>query len=491
MSRRQRGPPSRPSSPSMTPPLSASTSNSNTSASPPYPTTPRRQSRYPELGRGTPRRTDTSHTYDRLEDLLRDAGYKETRVFTPESERMPPAPGPQKTLRPVGSVVNFISGLTSLGRSSSLREKEPRPRSTTPSRSNTFTHKPKQSSLPEDSPKQVHPSRHMFYNYSNDSFTSARSQPNLSRRNLPQPSPLIQPQPSRATAYLRHMASVSSMPARPSSTPAHQLTFNHQHLNAARFQEHDPAHPPLPQTWLQTVAQAVMHGGIGYVGGPQQPAEAVQSDTRGRRTDRQSLRPPDLVSRMSSRRAGRSESEVSRTRVVCHSAPGSRANSSTREDRNPNKKRKDASKSVVPSLAKTRVEDEQEWAQKPGQPSTRNPVQWGLGGIVDDVSDDDDDSDLDLRQILFPAKRQNSIRSLRKHLPELSAPQPRSGLISRVASGLSTTDYGQWDGYEDHPRPEPGRRRSVEDDDDESGLRSRGSLNGRSRSRRGLPTVWS
>ncbi len=33
-------------------------------------------------------RRGKSKTYERLEDLLREAGYKETRVFTPEAERL-------------------------------------------------------------------------------------------------------------------------------------------------------------------------------------------------------------------------------------------------------------------------------------------------------------------------------------------------------------------------------------------------------------------
>ncbi|KAJ7217491.1 hypothetical protein B0H12DRAFT_975148, partial [Mycena haematopus] len=43
---------------------------------------------YPEgVGRVPLHRRGTSKTYERLEDLLREAGYKETRIFTPETER--------------------------------------------------------------------------------------------------------------------------------------------------------------------------------------------------------------------------------------------------------------------------------------------------------------------------------------------------------------------------------------------------------------------
>ena len=55
-------------------------------------TPPRGRSRYPSsLAPDGPRvplhRRGTSKTYERLEDLLKEAGYKETRIFTPEADR--------------------------------------------------------------------------------------------------------------------------------------------------------------------------------------------------------------------------------------------------------------------------------------------------------------------------------------------------------------------------------------------------------------------
>ena len=55
-------------------------------------TPPRGRSRYPSsLAPDGPRvplhRRGTSNTYERLEDLLKEAGYKETRIFTPETDR--------------------------------------------------------------------------------------------------------------------------------------------------------------------------------------------------------------------------------------------------------------------------------------------------------------------------------------------------------------------------------------------------------------------
>lgn len=61
------------------------------------PSTPvrgRTASRYPaNLSQGEPgrvplHRRGTSNTYEAMEDLLRDHGYKETRVITPEANRI-------------------------------------------------------------------------------------------------------------------------------------------------------------------------------------------------------------------------------------------------------------------------------------------------------------------------------------------------------------------------------------------------------------------
>ena len=82
-----------PSPTQISPTLTQSTSNSasNSSSSPTGPTTPPRQcqshTRYGGLGRVPLHRRGTSKTYERLEDLLKEAGFKETRVFTPEDER--------------------------------------------------------------------------------------------------------------------------------------------------------------------------------------------------------------------------------------------------------------------------------------------------------------------------------------------------------------------------------------------------------------------
>lgn len=114
-----------PPSPTQTSPtLTQSTSNSasNSSSSPPGPTTPPRQSRsrtrYGDLGRVPLHRRGTSKTYERLEDLLKEAGYKETRVFTPEGERAEEHGGTRNAndhsnnrISGMSAVVGFLAGL--------------------------------------------------------------------------------------------------------------------------------------------------------------------------------------------------------------------------------------------------------------------------------------------------------------------------------------------------------------------------------------------
>ncbi|KAJ7190925.1 hypothetical protein GGX14DRAFT_603044 [Mycena pura] len=115
--------PSRINSPSP----SLSPSNSNSAGSSTEPTTPPSNHRghtrkpFPEsIGRVPLHRRGTSKTYERLEDLLREAGYKETRIFTPETERtVPPdeAKSPTIGAQFAGFLSNFVpSRSTSLKR---------------------------------------------------------------------------------------------------------------------------------------------------------------------------------------------------------------------------------------------------------------------------------------------------------------------------------------------------------------------------------------
>jgi hypothetical protein len=139
---------------------------------------------------------------------------------------------------------------------------------------------------------------------------------------------------------------------------------------------------------------------------------------------------------------------VSRTKVVCRSAPASRSGSRvrgareiTREDRGKEKndtvvqrgkekhmiKRRGKAKVDVPVLAKTQ-------AQNDGWSSLND----GGGEMCTSSSEDDDEGELDLARILVPPKRQNSIRSLRRHL-HLQIPP---SLVQVVTSSSASMESG-------------------------------------------------
>ncbi|KAG6899616.1 hypothetical protein C0993_008696 [Termitomyces sp. T159_Od127] len=497
------------SSPSFTQSTSL-TSASSPSTSPPLPTTPPRPSRprtrYPGLGRVPLHRRGTSKTYERLEDLLREAGYKETRVFTPEGERPEAGPGRQErdhqhqqgqggVRNSVGAFVGFLAGLmpaasrstSSLGTTANadadadadaysppasplaqndlrtahepgaaphLPALEPTPRANRrqpPSPSRTRTPVP---AFPLHPPSQ-----------SQSKSQKSAHRPSSRRPTAPVHPPRIPPAstshphrdpdaaPSRAGAYLRHIASAPNMAA------------------AAAARRSGDAGPPLPPSWLQTVARAVLAGGVGaYIGGP--PAhDAARSPTpranaKTLRAARSSLSqasprrglsdatntnanasarkgapaPPELFARIERGRAGTCAGAVSRTRVVCRSAPASRAASPVRGGggggggaaaaaaarahvHRGKRDRERRTKARVPSLASTRTEGDV-WCAGAGDAQSRYLGGWGWGEGCDErgcsseyeEEEEEEEGELDLARMLVNPRRQGSIVSLRRHL---------------------------------------------------------------------------
>ena len=332
---------------------------SNSSNSPPLPSTPpprpsRSSTRYPDLGRVPLHRRGTSQTYERLEDLLREAGYKETRVFTPEGEHedgtyheddSPAARRSKGGVREgVDAVVGFLAGLlpssttqnikpaTTTRPGSSERKNSmddptdsPVSRTHTPALSSA-TQRPLHGSTPMSSTDDIqalrtrsptigtpiphspsmtrphspyysrHPQHHVGQRTAGHLGPSQRSLAPLSRQSslraiteLPQPRhpqpvmPLVHPQPSRATAYLRRMASRPDVPERPNSTPVRPqprvcLNDDDVDIDGCRGSGVGGDRPPLPQTWLETVARAVLFGGAGvHIGGPLPPRNCKPS----------------------------------------------------------------------------------------------------------------------------------------------------------------------------------------------------------------------
>ncbi|KDR76436.1 hypothetical protein GALMADRAFT_445471 [Galerina marginata CBS 339.88] len=692
---------------------SASNSASNSSSSPPEPTTPpprvnRSRTRYPDLGRVPLHRRGTSKTYERLEDLLKEAGYKETRIFTPETERadadgdatadgegtdnrlsvvkdgmdavvgffagllpsatasktnlssagestaqyttspqdysppasplaqrytqkQPPGRGSFDMTEPPTPTTIMTSSIDSLGDPTPKANRQPTSRSTRPASAlvHSNTHPPS-AGIRDPSHLSYHPMQKQTSRGSISRSSQLQAQvppytsPNPNAYLNPSPNPnanfspnlnlnhIASPRPSRAGAYLRHVASSSSMalpaPARPSSTPVHLfsrdprsnpnrnpnakanrsrstllpgdsdsegsvLTYHRQGNGEGEDDGHEP---PLPPTWLETVARAVLFGGTGaYIGGPAQAqaqsgfvaahaagpssskvgkgqgqgqgqvlrqtrSSLSQASTRSKYSQRPTsglsdqtnttasggngtkspsflLPPPPLFTQLERGRAGGSLGEVALTRVVCRSAPGSRSGSVVRgsgvglgeakerwlgigrggQDKDKDKgnerrrgrqgKRGDE-KNRVPSLARTHVEGDV-WSagrrrrahgayghgHSASSSSGRHAGGWGVGadgesadsedseGVYYDCEDEDEDEEedgeLDLARILVPPKRQNSIKSLRKHLAtDGAAPPPPSSTgaqgklqgIARVNRGMSVGGGG--------PAPGPGPR---------------------------------
>ncbi|KAF8804518.1 hypothetical protein BYT27DRAFT_7258995 [Phlegmacium glaucopus] len=566
--------------------MSPSNSTSNSSSSPPEPATPpRARTRYPDLGRVPLHRRGTSKTYERLEDLLKEAGYKETRVFTPETERSDSGDGTggnqenRLSVRDgMDAVVGFFAGLlpgamtskTSLEPpgsggpaqlTTSLQDysppvsplttrtlqrqvvevgydltEPPTPTTMTSSIESLGEHTPRSnrhhdsrinnnsaSTVNPHAPRTYHSQRPPLLHRTSSqvSHTSQQMQKQPSRSSLHHQaiqhhSNIVSPHPSRAGAYVRHVPSTSSMPPRPNSTPAHlskpTIFVNDSDSSSAHsLRGEDSDQPPLPPSWLGTVARAVLFGGNGaYIGGPSnfiqhepprsssslRPAKAQvlrttrsslsqvssrrskqhrpstnrrsglsdQTNTSATPTSSRSafLLPPSLVSQIERGRSGRSEGEVSKTRVVCRSAPGSRNGSVTRSGDNDDGKerwrkisRRKEEKGRLPSLARTRVEgdvwdrgrSEARTRGKNGGSDNSNRYLSGWGADANSEagssasSEEEEDGELDLARILVPPKRQNSIVSLRKHLTsEAGGPRPsaHSSLKNYAARAGST-----------------------------------------------------
>ena len=348
-----------------------------------------------------------------------------------------------------------------------------------------------------------------------------------------QHSNMVSPRSPRASSYVRCMDSASFLSPRPSSTPAH-IT------RPAIFvtdNDHDDSQPPLPPSWLESVARAVLFGGSGaHIGGPSGfishhheslagPSSAKphvlrstrsslsQASTRRSKYHRQPMNrrsglsdqtnspvtpasasrnsffgPPSLFSEIERGRSRRSEGEVSRTRVVCRSAPGSRSGSLTRSgggnndgskerSRKRNNNRKKKEKGRLPSLARTQVEGDV-WEQE-----RKNETRGNYGGSdsrylsgwdadadseAGSGSEEEEDGELDLARILVPPKRQNSIKSLRKHLTSEAA-RPGHGAYSSLKyyDASAGREIGGGDGSGGHRIPRILRRRKAKDGDED------------------------
>ncbi|KZP15888.1 hypothetical protein FIBSPDRAFT_1047833 [Athelia psychrophila] len=278
--------------------------------------------------------------------------------------------------------------------------------------------------------------------------------------------PSIKPAPhsSLNTSLQRHSSSRYATQGN-----KHSMTLDDDDLHTGRRGngegEEDPsAAPPLPRTWLESVAHAVLFGGTGaHMGGPSaiSPSASSQSPSQSHSQSRSPISRSRLdvlrQSQFSSTSALSDRTNVPRqikshpppllcAQVAAYRAPsdsrispdwglqvadrgrGKRSRGKPDPPRNQKDKGKPKGKDGMPTLTNTHAHDD-EWGKTSGD-----------DGIYTSgsSSEDDDDGELDLARLLVPSKRQNSIRSLRKHLHTPSSRQRLLALPYQRASGNGT-----------------------------------------------------
>lgn len=397
-------------------------------------------------------RRGTSRKYERMEDLLREAGYKETRIFTPPERPDVEPEADDKTVRDhdsqSGGVLGFIAGLVS--RSASVTRSHsptaeldysppasPSPLARKLSRGFMTSTPPPTSTLPTPptsaSSFEANGRRNMRKIHDLQTNSHALSPPPLRRPNS------TYSEASRAKAYLRHMVSAPNIqPQRPQ-----------------RVKSNDSSRPPMPRAWLETVARAVLFGGQdAHIGGPTIALPGSCSPpSRQRLGHSQSIKSTRrIVAPLCPGRTAPPRTEVSLTRVVCRSAPASRSTSlsasrsgrlsikGSQSNLDQRGRTSQPKGEVPPSLARTRAENDG-WAWRRvdrGVGHMQLSDAWGVDPdpeeerdhtlnaepsqditLSDDEEAEGDSGELDLSRLLAappPPKRQASIRSLRRHL---------------------------------------------------------------------------
>lgn len=487
-------------------------------STPPSPTRGRMGLRYPSTlsressGRVPLHKRGKSRTYETMEDLLREAGYKETRIFTPEPEKTE-----GRTASRVGAVVGYLAGLVPGINRSDSEELSQEDTKGGELASQTWSSTPPSPlagkhtrTLPSDpgSPKDF-TTRLRTSTPGSPRFGATHGKHPFEQSLRPQPSASeslrAYAQISAAQGYLRHMASTPNITKSPRSEASDMTSARVAQRSRGRNHTREEQ-PPLPSGWLDSVTKAVL--GSSTAGAhPGQPRPSGRAQTRP---------PPRMPHRthshlalsdhtnkvrpMGSLRSQTAPGAVNTVMVVCRSAPSSRSSSrvgerlsyvadKTRTTRRARAARKSQGQETdaLPSLASTLLENDSwapQWVDGKRVPSI----------AVDDYdSSDDDDRELDLAQLLLPPKRQKSIRSLRQHLH-----RSESARALRTPSMRALEPY-ILDDDEDFAR----RRKNISKDgrthrwtpsDEGSGLEELdipGIEQHGAKQRRGLPVTWS
>ena len=450
-------------------PISTSSESLNTPRTPPRRRYPTHLSRRHDPDRVPLHRRGTSNTYERMEDLLREAGYKETRIFTPETERFP-ADGDMRrgdseggglgVKESVGAVVGFLAGLVpgqskqNVGAPPSPdlvtedQEVNPgRPHPPSPlarkvgqSSSNTSSLRSKKFTVvpPNQPSADFEPSSGSSGDSRQSHTMHGDTNPNPDQRSLRSQLSVARLQPSQSAAYnyLRHMA----------STPSIQRRRGEEDDSIVDLTER--VHPPLPIAWRDNVMAAMnMKSSVSTdtlierhrtLSRPKSARTLGAKDSRRNIRERTDERRGRTITRQRSFLAPpqihtprlASPGPVAMVNVTCKSAPGSRSASVSRgtfkggllDISQLDKAFRDKGKAVrrssrrtrpqVPSLVVTGVEGD-DWGEassEGGNTPLHNKQE------LDNDEDDDDEGELDLAKMLLHPKRQESIQSLRRHL---------------------------------------------------------------------------
>ena len=301
--------------------------------------------------------------------------------------------------------------------------------------------------------------------------------------------------PSPARAYLRHIASAPNIPRRRFLTeraPIQGARRSTSNLINNHHTRRSPT-PPMPHSWLGTVARAVLGFPGARIGGPNNisshspspsppgqsgsrnssaptsrsstvrgyrrikqkhpttPSKGTAAGLRGRSTpslptSSDSLLPPTI----SSMRSQVSPGQVVKINVVCRSAPASRSSSVVGRKLGPDSLASsylgDRSTGSVRGKGKARQSAGKKHRHKNrgrlanSGPSLRDRVEDGLssyspgdGNDYDSFSEDEDEGEVDLSKLLVHVRRQHSIKSLQRHLQRASKRHGGDGNSSDVA----------------------------------------------------------
>ncbi|EKM76451.1 hypothetical protein AGABI1DRAFT_108776 [Agaricus bisporus var. burnettii JB137-S8] len=460
--------PSPPSPSSSSPGLTQSTSNS--SGSPPQPSTPprRQNKRQIDQGRIPLHRRGTSRTYENLEDLLREAGYKETRIYTPESDRIEPHARDEEGDKPAGkvqgvraAVVGFLTALvtgagndTAASPSGQQSDEQQRPRfSRTQSPSSPLTDRQQVSPYLRENARSMESIEPPFMTSSSESLGGSSSK---TRR-----------QQHYQTCLVSHIITNISIVIKITVILLLEVESIIKLLGPPSLPPPRIQHLEIKAIAAQKVDQLYLENGL---------TVSLSKNSNNKKND---SKDPHNSNNNGGGRGGRGLGK----RVHYHAQRGGGMMGSRR--RNWRRKKGEEESLRVPSLAKTRVEgdgwqksggkgrrqgsaysdnnddpfssnnkndDRHHRHRHPQQQQQQHPSfrydddgescdEFYEDEEEDEEDEEDEEGELDLAKMLVNPKRQQSIRSLRKHLHHSRQQQlltpPSSPFIDPSKNGLT------------------------------------------------------